>query len=89
MPVIESFRGLTAVITGAAGGMGRELAVQLAAEGCHLALCDVRMDDLEETRRLCHSQAAQTEVTCTTHFCDVSSVESIGAFRAAVGEAHR
>jgi NAD(P)-dependent dehydrogenase (short-subunit alcohol dehydrogenase family) len=67
--------------------MGRELAVQLAAEGCHLALCDVRMDDLEETRRLCHSQAAQ--VTCTTHFCDVSSVESIGAFRAAVGKAHR
>jgi NAD(P)-dependent dehydrogenase (short-subunit alcohol dehydrogenase family) len=33
--------GRTAVITGAAGGMGRALAVSLARRGCHLALADI------------------------------------------------
>jgi NAD(P)-dependent dehydrogenase (short-subunit alcohol dehydrogenase family) len=33
--------GKTAVITGAAGGIGRAIAVSLARRGCHLALADV------------------------------------------------
>ena len=35
---MESFAGRIAVITGGGDGMGRELAVQLAAEGCHVAI---------------------------------------------------
>jgi NAD(P)-dependent dehydrogenase (short-subunit alcohol dehydrogenase family) len=31
----------TAVVTGAAGGIGRAIAVSLSRRGCHLALADV------------------------------------------------
>ena len=40
-------RGKTAVITGAGSGIGRALAVGLAARGCHLALADIRPATLE------------------------------------------
>jgi len=39
-----------AVITGAAGGIGKALAARLAAEGWQLHLCDVNLDRLEEMR---------------------------------------
>ena len=86
MPAIPSFSGLTAVITGASSGMGRELALQLAAEDCHLALCDVRMDDLEETKVLV--EHISTNVKVTTHYCDVSQPASIVAFREECEKAH-
>ena len=35
--------GRTAVITGAAGGIGRAIAVSLARRGCHVALADVNV----------------------------------------------
>ena len=85
MPGIPSFKGLTAVVTGASSGMGRELAVLLAREGCHLALCDVSMGALEETKAIIVSRS---DVLVTVHNCDVASTESIVAFRAAVEAAH-
>jgi NAD(P)-dependent dehydrogenase (short-subunit alcohol dehydrogenase family) len=38
---MKSFAGKIAVITGGGSGMGRELALQLAAMGCDVAMCDV------------------------------------------------
>lgn len=38
---MKDFRGHTAVITGAANGIGAAMAEQLAAEGCRLALMDI------------------------------------------------
>ncbi|RSN69276.1 MULTISPECIES: SDR family NAD(P)-dependent oxidoreductase [Actinomadura] len=44
--------GRVAVVTGAASGIGRALAVRLASEGMHLALADVDPEGLGETAAL-------------------------------------
>lgn len=46
-----SFDGRVSVITGAASGIGRALALELASRGSHLALCDVNEEGLAETVR--------------------------------------
>ena len=46
------YRDKVCVITGAASGMGRELARQLAEQGAVLAISDVNADGLEETKQL-------------------------------------
>ncbi|WP_374648772.1 SDR family NAD(P)-dependent oxidoreductase [Rhizorhabdus sp.] len=47
---MKDFKGRVAVITGAANGIGRALAEQLAAEGARLALMDIEADTLETLR---------------------------------------
>lgn len=84
---MRDFAGKLAVITGAGTGMGRELARQLASEGCHLALCDVLMDNLEKTLELSTAQApAGTRITISK--CDVANERSVEAFRDDVKRRH-
>lgn len=84
---MESFRGRIAVVTGGGTGMGRELAKQLAAEGCHVAMCDVSAEHMAETRALCE-RGAPPGTRITTHLCDVSDEAAVVAFRDAMREAH-
>jgi len=84
---MQHFEGRIAVVTGGASGMGRELVVQLAAEGCHVAMCDMSVEEMHETRRLA-LQASPAGVVVTTHVCDVSDEEAMQAFRDAVLEQH-
>ena len=49
---MKDFAGKFAVVTGGGTGMGRELARQLVAEGCHVAMCDVSAEAMAETMRL-------------------------------------
>ena len=45
---IFSLEGKTAIITGAAGGIGAELSKGLASSGANVALCDVNVEGLEK-----------------------------------------
>jgi NAD(P)-dependent dehydrogenase (short-subunit alcohol dehydrogenase family) len=84
---MKDFRGKLAVVTGGGTGMGRELACQLAAEGCHLALCDVSVATMTETKALAEA-AAPAGTRISIHLCDVSVEAQVLAFRDAALEAH-
>lgn len=51
-------RGITAVVTGAGAGIGRALALELAARGCRLAISDIDGERLAATARDCERQGA-------------------------------
>src|SRR4051812_45372402 len=84
---MDSFSGRLAVVTGGGTGMGRELVVQLAAEGCSVATCDVNLDNLAETARLAEKEAPPG-TRITTHRCDVSDRAQMEAFRDEVVAQH-
>ena len=79
---IES--GMVAVITGAASGIGRALAIQFAERGCKLALADINEAGLAETERL----IVASRVDCSTHVVDVASCKAVEAFAVDVVEQH-
>jgi len=83
---MDSFEGKIAVVTGGGTGMGRELCLQLVKEGCNVATCDVLMENLEETKKLC--QEINSDALVTLHQCDVSSEEAMNHFRDEVVAAH-
>lgn len=84
---MKSFAKKVAVVTGGGTGMGRELAVQLVSEGCSVAICDISVERMGETRDLCEKAAAGGART-TTHECDVADEAQVRAFRDAVAREH-
>lgn len=62
-PPIAAFAGEAFVITGAASGMGRALALELAASGARLALCDIDTDGLETIAQECRRRSSHVVAT--------------------------
>jgi NAD(P)-dependent dehydrogenase (short-subunit alcohol dehydrogenase family) len=84
---MKEFAKRLAVITGGGTGMGRELARQLAAEGCHVAICDLSEENMARTKALC-AQAAPSGTRVSSFAADVSEASQVLAFRDAVRRDH-
>lgn len=78
------FTNRVAAITGAGSGMGRALAVELASQGCHVAISDVSEAALADTL----AQLADAQVRVSSHVVDVADREAMFAFAAAVEAQH-
>jgi len=86
---MQVIKGKVAVVTGAGSGIGRALAIALAAKGCHLALADINLRSLKDTQRLLDSNVFESNVNITLHIVDVSQWEQMEAFADNVFEQHR
>ncbi|WP_454765468.1 SDR family NAD(P)-dependent oxidoreductase [Cupriavidus campinensis] len=72
------FRDKVAAITGAGSGMGRCLAIQLARQGCHVAISDCNEAGLSETAA--QVRRAAPGVTVTAQVVDVSDRGAVHAW---------
>ena len=50
---------LRAVVTGAGSGLGRALALDLAARGAEVVISDINSSSAEESAELCRKKGAQ------------------------------
>jgi NAD(P)-dependent dehydrogenase (short-subunit alcohol dehydrogenase family) len=84
---VNSFTGKLAVVTGGGSGMGRELARQLAAQGCSVAACDLNVDAVAEVAAMARA-GAPPGVRVTSHACDVSDEAQVLRFRDELLDGH-
>ncbi|MCW5734139.1 MAG: SDR family oxidoreductase [Enhydrobacter sp.] len=85
---MKELSGRIAVVTGGGSGMGRELVRLLVAEGCHVAMCDVSMRGMAETRRQCEATGLPQGLRVTSHRADVSNETDIMRFRDEAANQH-
>jgi NAD(P)-dependent dehydrogenase (short-subunit alcohol dehydrogenase family) len=85
---VDALTGRTAVVTGAASGIGRAIVERFAAEGMNVVLADVEPDALAATTE----QVADTGANVVGVATDVTDVASVEALRdaaiAAFGNVH-
>lgn len=81
---MKDFKDKVAAITGAGSGMGRTLALDLARQGCHLALSDINPKGLAETVRL----ASAHGVKVTSSELNVADREAVYQWADDVMAAH-
>jgi NAD(P)-dependent dehydrogenase (short-subunit alcohol dehydrogenase family) len=80
---IRSFRGKTAVVTGAASGIGRATALAFAREGANVAAADLDKAALG----ILQAEVEGHGVSCLAHRLDVSDEAAVAAFAGVVQEA--
>ena len=79
-----TIKGSVAVVTGAGGGIGRALAVDLASRGASLALTDRDAATLVETAALCRASSPRV----SEHVFDMANALAIAALPDAVVAEH-
>ena len=78
----------TAVVTGAAGGIGRAIAVSLARRGCHLGLVDIDDAALAHTAGVIAGSHAEGKIRISRHHLDVSDRAAVSALPTQVTAEH-
>lgn len=81
---MKNFKNKVAAITGAGSGIGQQLAVLLAKEGCHLSLSDVNEQGLVATVELLKPY----QIRVTTKKVDVSDRQAIKVWAAETVQNH-
>jgi NAD(P)-dependent dehydrogenase (short-subunit alcohol dehydrogenase family) len=81
---MNDLKGKVAAITGAGSGIGRALALNLAAEGCHVAIADINEAGLNETANKVRSSGGRV----TTHIVDVAKREQVKRYADEVVKAY-
>lgn len=81
---MKDFQGRVAAITGAGSGIGRALAINLAAAGCHLSLSDVNESGLADTV----AQLQQSGVKVTSARVDVAQRAEVEAWAEQTAKDH-
>ena len=74
---MTSLQGRTAVVTGAAGGLGVAVAHRLAADGATIALLDVSLDALEQLAAAIAETGAPPPLAFACDVTDVDRVEEV------------
>ena len=74
----------TAVVTGAASGIGRAIATSLARRGCHLALADINENGLKSTA----TEIASPGLRISQHYLDVGDRDAVAEFPERVAAEH-
>jgi NAD(P)-dependent dehydrogenase (short-subunit alcohol dehydrogenase family) len=75
-----------AVVTGGASGIGRELVMQLAEQGAHVAVCDINQRRLDTVVR--GARAVNPDVRVSGHVVDVTDEAAVGQLATDVARAH-
>jgi 3-oxoacyl-[acyl-carrier protein] reductase len=78
----QHLAGRVALVTGAGRGMGGAIAIDLARAGARVAICDIDMPALEQTRLAVEAAGAQ----CLALRCDVSSSGEVAQLFSAIVE---
>ena len=81
---MKNFNNKVAAITGAGSGIGQQLAVLLAQQGCHLALSDINEQGLAQTLEL----LKESDVRVTIQKVNVAELEQVRNWAAQVEQDH-
>ena len=71
---MKNFKNKVAAITGGGSGIGQQLAILLAIQGCHISLSDINEKGLQQTVELLKPYS---NITVTTKKLDVSDREAV------------
>lgn len=84
---IPDLNGRTAIVTGASGGVGYEIALQLAAHGAHVVLASRNQDRTNEAAR--RIQVAVPGASVEAQLLDLADLQSVRRFADIFSERHK